>query len=126
MVITENFVISTIYDLISCDAYFGGITFDELMDELDNLFIFETDLVDPVKNYNEKKKELENVIKKLKSKFVILTDGDNMYMYINTNSDEFIIANKIKEEIFTQESIKKNTKKVSLFTTIKNYLLSYI
>jgi hypothetical protein len=127
MVITENFVISTISDLISCDAYFGGITFDELMDELGNIFIFENDSIDPIKNYNEKKKELTNVINNLKLKYVILTENENMY--INTNSDEYIKANKIREEIFTQESINENKKKVSplrFFTTIKNYLLSYI
>jgi hypothetical protein len=122
MVITENFVIATISDLISCEVYYGGITFDELIEEINNIFIFENDVIDPIKNYYEKRKELKNIIKNLKSKFVIFTEDE--YMYINTNSDEYLKVNKIKEEIYNQKLIRR--KKKGLLCMIKNYLLSYI
>ena len=122
MVITESFVVATIYDLISCEVYYGGITFDELMDEISNFFIFENDSIEPIKNNNNKIKDLKNIINNLKSKYVILTDEKNMY--INTNSDEFIKVNKIKEEIYNQKLIRENKK--GILCTIKDYLLNYI
>lgn len=114
MVITENFIISTIHDLNFCEVYEDGITFNELVDELENTFLFESDTIDSIKNYKDKIKKLKVIIQKLKQNYVILIEDEKMY--INTNSEEFFRIKKIKDEIIDMQIT--NMKKPSLFKNI--------
>ena len=114
MVITENFIISTIHDLNFCEVYEDGITFNELVDELENTFLFESDSIDSIKNYKDKIKKLKVIIQKLKQNYVILIEDEKMY--INTNSEEFFRIKKIKDEILDMQIT--NMKKPSLFKNI--------